>query len=94
MTTDELIKTANNNADRSEKKYQDLQDEFGFKQGIREWNEISKNYSNCAEFRGVICESTCCYKGHTQFFQNRFYVRKDDGRRGTFSKAKAKAKLG
>ena len=47
-----------------------------------------------AESQGVICESTVCFKGQTQYFQNRFYIRKANGRRGSFSLEKAIEKLG
>jgi hypothetical protein len=47
-----------------------------------------------AEIDGVICESTICFKGNTTYFQNRFYCRKPDGYRGSFSLAKSIAKIG
>lgn len=47
-----------------------------------------------AEYDGVICESTICFKAKTVYFQNRFYCRKPDGTRGSFSLAKSIAKIG
>ncbi len=54
----------------------------------------SKEIPSYAETDGVICESTICFKGNTAYFQNRFYCRKSDGTRGSFSMAKSIAKIG
>jgi hypothetical protein len=54
----------------------------------------SKEIPAYAEADGVICESTICFKGNTAYFQNRFYCRKPDGTRGSFSLAKSIAKIG
>jgi hypothetical protein len=56
--------------------------------------EDSNAIPSYAEIDGVICESTICCKGHAAYFQNRFYCRKPDGYRGSFSLAKSIAKIG
>jgi len=52
------------------------------------------NISSFAEYHGVICESTVNFKGNTLYYSNRFYVRKEDGNRGIFSKSKSVLKIG
>lgn len=54
----------------------------------------SKAIPAYAEIAGVICESTICFKGNSTYFQNRFYFRKPNGKRGSFSLEKSIALIG
>ena len=98
MNTSALIQQANQLADRRANCFGDdcYRDGFQlvcspqFRKAVEEQNAIP----SYAEFDGVICESTICFKGHKPYFQNRFYIRKSDGYRGTFSLKKAIQKLG
>ncbi len=99
MTTLGLIEKANMQAQKIADCFtDDMYDEDGraligsveYKNAVKKSMDIPKY----VEFEDIICESTLCFKGNTAYFQNRFYVKKLDGYRGTFSKAKAIQKLG
>ena len=71
MTANELTSHANKLADNYSNAYDNLINKLGFKDGLSQWNKVHVNYPDSAEFNGVICESTVCFKGHTRYYQNR-----------------------
>jgi len=95
MNTNQLVEAANEAAVKRSAAYQEIVENADNRNdGIDKWWKCFDQYPEFVEFNGVICQSTVCFKGSTQYFQNRFYVRKASGSRGTFSRAKAIAKLG
>lgn len=92
MTTNELILLANIQADKRDDCLSDNL-EFNSKE-YHDAIERMHTIPSFSEYKGVICESTKCFKGKSVYYSNRFYIRKPDGNRGTFSKAKSIKAIG
>lgn len=92
MTTNQLVNLANIQAD---KRADCISEDLEFN-SIEYHNAIDKMHTipSFAEYENIICESTKCFKGKTAYYANRFYIKKADGNRGTFSRAKSVLVIG